>query len=144
MAATAGPVPTAEEDGSPLTRRREHSPPAPYSFARLVLGYEDIVAALVCAHAGSVHRIVPRPVREHVSSEVVLYRQIAWDRRQALLGSVWPRAMAGDVTAVADARCIVISPAKAASAWIRRPIRRPTRPRSVVMIEEDRREAGLI
>nr|WP_281286075.1 helix-turn-helix domain-containing protein [Lapillicoccus jejuensis] len=74
--------------------------------------YQQIAEQLGYRHRGTVQRLVSSSLAEQNDDAAAQLRQLESDRLDALLRSVWDKAMGGDVHAVAVATSVVLARVK--------------------------------
>lgn len=110
-AAELGPLPKVQgrHRNQVLAKRRKA---AAVRMLSQGMTYQQTADELGYASKGTVHRLVKDALAEHTVEAVEDLRRREGDRLDALLHSIWERALAGDLTAAGEARKIIMAGAK--------------------------------
>ena len=104
--------------------------------------YQQVADQMGYSNRGTVHRLVRTALEAQTIDSVTELRQLESDRLDALLYSVWDRAMAGDLNAVRVATGVVMARVKLFR--LDATAAQPTATgRTVVLLPEERAALGL-
>ncbi len=98
-----------------IRSRRRNRPLAAWRQARAVelatqgLSYDLIARHVGYANRGTAYRVVREALRKQTTEAAAVLLQKELDRLDALQAAVWPRAMAGEVSAVTAAHKIILA-----------------------------------
>ncbi len=104
--------------------------------------YQQVADDLGYSNRGTVHRLVRNALERETADSVCELRRLEGDRLDALLRSVWDRAMSGDLQAVRTATRIVMARVKLFGLE-EKERQRTTTGRTVVLLPEELAALGL-